>query len=426
MPVEFVGGPARLRRGDGRGREDGPRRQGQQGHRPAPQPPRPAGRRALRRRRRGCSACARQAAPSGEDIGFVGQIDRVDVDVLDHIAQDYIPVIASVGADREGNSYNVNADEAAGAVARAIGAYKVMFLTDVEGWLRDPADPAVGHLRGARRRGRGRAARTSSGGMRPKLAGVRRRDPRRRELRPHRRRPRRRTRCCSSCSPTPASARRSGPRHEPAEHQLEREHLVGAYARMPVRVRARRGRAAVGRRGQRVPRLPDRPRGRRGRALPPGRRRGDPRAGRTAHPRRQPLLHRARCCGWPSAWRSGSLGRQGLLHQLGRRGRRGGAEVRAQGQAAAARSSRCTAASTAAPTARCRRRRRSPSRRRSRRSCRASWRSSRPPRRSRGAVDEQHRRGDPRADAGRERRLAARRRACWTPRARPATSTARR
>jgi acetylglutamate kinase len=84
---------------------------------------------------------SRQAGPGGEDVGFVGQIDRVDVDVLNHIAQDYIPVVASIGADREGSSYNVNADEAAGAVARALGAYKVMFLTDVDGWLRDPADP---------------------------------------------------------------------------------------------------------------------------------------------------------------------------------------------------------------------------------------------------------------------------------------------
>jgi acetylglutamate kinase len=85
---------------------------------------------------------ARQAAPDGTDVGFVGRIERVDRRVLDHIAQDYIPVIASIGADWEGNSYNVNADEAAGAVARALGAYKVMFLTDVSGWLRDPADPA--------------------------------------------------------------------------------------------------------------------------------------------------------------------------------------------------------------------------------------------------------------------------------------------
>ena len=49
-------------------------------------------------------------------------------------------MIASIGADRAGQSHNINADEAAGAVARALGAYKVVFLTDVAGWLRDPAD----------------------------------------------------------------------------------------------------------------------------------------------------------------------------------------------------------------------------------------------------------------------------------------------
>jgi acetylglutamate kinase len=111
---------------------------------------------------------ARQAAPSGRDIGFVGRIERVDVDVLNHIAEDYIPVVASVGADREGHSHNVNADEAAGAVAGALGAYKVLFLTDVEGWLGDPADPAsivseatVDDVRGA--------LEGVAGGMRPKL-----------------------------------------------------------------------------------------------------------------------------------------------------------------------------------------------------------------------------------------------------------------
>jgi acetylglutamate kinase len=83
---------------------------------------------------------SRQAAPGGEDIGFVGRIERVNADVLHHIAQDYIPVIASVGADAEGRSYNINADEAAGAIARELGAYKIIFLTDVGGWLRDPAD----------------------------------------------------------------------------------------------------------------------------------------------------------------------------------------------------------------------------------------------------------------------------------------------
>ena len=86
---------------------------------------------------------SRQTAPGGEDIGFVGRIDRVDVDVLEHIAQDYIPVIASVGADREGNSYNINADEAAGALARALKAYKLVFLTDVAGWLADAKDEST-------------------------------------------------------------------------------------------------------------------------------------------------------------------------------------------------------------------------------------------------------------------------------------------
>jgi acetylglutamate kinase len=82
-------------------------------------------------------------AEGGElDLGFVGSIRHVDVNVLNHIAEDYIPVVASVGADAEGRSYNVNADEAAGAVAAALGAYKVIFLTDVEGWLADQGDPA--------------------------------------------------------------------------------------------------------------------------------------------------------------------------------------------------------------------------------------------------------------------------------------------
>ena len=93
---------------------------------------------------------AKQNSPDGTDLGFVGRIERVDVDVLNHIAQDYIPVVASVGADREGNSYNVNADEAAGAVARALGAYKVMFLTDVAGLAARPGRP--GERRLARRR----------------------------------------------------------------------------------------------------------------------------------------------------------------------------------------------------------------------------------------------------------------------------------
>ena len=72
----------------------------------------------------------------------MGEIEQVNVDVLNHIAEDYIPVVASVGADALGNSYNINADAAAAAVAAALGAQKVLFLTDVEGWRGVADDPA--------------------------------------------------------------------------------------------------------------------------------------------------------------------------------------------------------------------------------------------------------------------------------------------
>ena len=110
----------------------------------------------------------RQPAPSGQDIGFVGRIERVEVDLLNRVAQGYIPVVASVGADRDGNSYNINADEAAGAVARALHAYKIMFLTDVAGWLRDPGDPAsiISEAELARVE---KDLPSIEGGMRPKL-----------------------------------------------------------------------------------------------------------------------------------------------------------------------------------------------------------------------------------------------------------------
>jgi acetylglutamate kinase len=111
---------------------------------------------------------ARRSAPDGEDIGFVGRIERVNVGVIEHIASDYIPVIASVGADREGSSYNVNADEAAGAVAGALGAYKVVFLTDVPGWLENPSAPEslIGQATAEQVK---TALSKLDGGMRPKL-----------------------------------------------------------------------------------------------------------------------------------------------------------------------------------------------------------------------------------------------------------------
>jgi len=102
------------------------------------------------------------------EVGFVGEIERVDVDVLNHIAEDYIPVIASVASDLENNSYNVNADEAAGKVAAALGAYKAIFLTDIVGWLKDPEDESS-RISEATVAEVEAALETISGGMRPKL-----------------------------------------------------------------------------------------------------------------------------------------------------------------------------------------------------------------------------------------------------------------
>jgi acetylglutamate kinase len=105
---------------------------------------------------------------NAEQVGFVGNIERVDVDVLNHIAADYIPVIASSASDREGQTYNVNADEAAGKVAAALGAHKAIFLTDVVGWLADPADEGSLISRASVAEVEAALARID-GGMRPKL-----------------------------------------------------------------------------------------------------------------------------------------------------------------------------------------------------------------------------------------------------------------
>ena len=105
---------------------------------------------------------------NAEQVGFVGNVERVDVDVLNHIAADYIPVIASSAADRDGQTYNVNADEAAGKVAAALGAYKAIFLTDVVGWLGDPGDEGSLITRAGVDEVEAKLA-DVGGGMRPKL-----------------------------------------------------------------------------------------------------------------------------------------------------------------------------------------------------------------------------------------------------------------
>lgn len=106
--------------------------------------------------------------PNGEDVGYVGRVTRVDSAVIDHVAEDFVPVIASVGSDEQGRSHNINADEAAAAVARALGATRLIFLTDVAGWLRDAKDPDSLIVQAATDEVEA-ALDGISGGMRPKL-----------------------------------------------------------------------------------------------------------------------------------------------------------------------------------------------------------------------------------------------------------------
>lgn len=76
------------------------------------------------------------------DLGFVGDVQSVNPAILQRLlAEDLIPVVSTMGADAHGQTYNINADTVAGALAEALGAEKVIYLTDVEGLLADYDDP---------------------------------------------------------------------------------------------------------------------------------------------------------------------------------------------------------------------------------------------------------------------------------------------
>lgn len=78
---------------------------------------------------------------NGEDIGFVGDIKKVEPQVLyDLLEKDFLPIVAPIGLDDEFNTYNINADDAACAIAKAVGADKLVFLTDIEGLYKDIND----------------------------------------------------------------------------------------------------------------------------------------------------------------------------------------------------------------------------------------------------------------------------------------------
>lgn len=82
--------------------------------------------------------------PGGEDIGFVGEVTDVDPKILyDLLEKDFLPIVAPIGMDDEFNTYNINADDAACAVATAVGAEKLAFLTDIEGLYKDINDKST-------------------------------------------------------------------------------------------------------------------------------------------------------------------------------------------------------------------------------------------------------------------------------------------
>ncbi len=84
------------------------------------------------------------ATPRNPELGFVGDVSEVDAGILHRLLQqELIPVIATIGSDTEGQAYNINADTAAGAIAEALGAEKLVYLTNIEGLRRDVADPTT-------------------------------------------------------------------------------------------------------------------------------------------------------------------------------------------------------------------------------------------------------------------------------------------
>ena len=79
---------------------------------------------------------------NGEDIGFVGDVKEVNAQILwDLLENDFLPIVCPIGMDDDYNTYNINADDAACAIAQAMQAEKLAFLTDIEGVYKDPKDP---------------------------------------------------------------------------------------------------------------------------------------------------------------------------------------------------------------------------------------------------------------------------------------------
>ena len=278
-----------------------------------------------------------------ERLGFVGDVTRIDASILERlIHEELIPIVATVGVDEGGQAYNVNADTVAGAIAEAVGAEKLVYLTDVAGLYEDFGDEGslisridVDGLERLASDGK------LSEGMIPKIRSCIDALRQRRVARAHPRRPYparaasgvlhagghrhddRTRRSRSVARAARSTATRAGEhdciRGDPGARRRVRNADLRAVARG---LRARRGREGVGQRGQRVPRLPRGPRGHRARPRAPGRRRRRRRPGPHAPARLEPLLQRRAAPGRGAPRRVARRRWPCLLRQFRRRGQR--------------------------------------------------------------------------------------------------------
>ena len=161
----------------------------------------------------GVSRRGRRADPgrwrATRELGFVGDVEPINPTILHRLLDDeFIPVVATIGTDAAGQAYNINADTVAGAIAEALGAEKLVYLTDIEGLRRDVDDPAsLIRQTTADELDALMADGTIAGGMIPKVESCVARGAQRRAAAPTSSTDGSPTCCCSRSSPTPASAR---------------------------------------------------------------------------------------------------------------------------------------------------------------------------------------------------------------------------
>ena len=222
------------------------------------------------------------AEQSHVDLGFVGNVSVVDPTMLQRLlAEGLIPVVATIGADAAGQAYNINADTVAGALAEALEAEKLIFLTDIEGLRVVPDDPTtLIHQAIARRGRRDRAQRRSRRRHEAESRGVRRRRAGRGGAGPHPRRP-------GPARPAARALHRLGGRDDGAAvsdraPRPTATRSMRTYAEPPATFVRGEGTVLFDADGKRVPRLHHRPGRGLARPCPPGggRRRGRPRRGR--------------------------------------------------------------------------------------------------------------------------------------------------